>query len=225
MADGVPCPAYPSDLYDLSVSVLTIDTATSLITVGLVDGTSVTAATPVDESRHAAQQVLAAVDASLAAAAVSIGDLEQIVVGCGPGSFTGLRIGIATAIGLGAASEVPVVGVGTLSVLREAAGSVAVAVIDARRGEVFAEGPGVLAGTYTPATLIARLASGTLCVGDGAILYAAELRLQRCYVPAADDRRHRPQPAVMARLAAASDQAPEPIYLRPPDAVPMEQRA
>jgi tRNA threonylcarbamoyladenosine biosynthesis protein TsaB len=79
-------------------------------------------------------------------AGVGVGDLDEIVVGIGPGGFTGLRIGIATALGLGQALAIPVAGVVSLEALalgmaeHAPAGALLVPVIDAKRQEVFAAG-------------------------------------------------------------------------------------
>src|SRR4029079_10654727 len=89
------------------------------------------------------------------------------VVGCGQGSFTGLRIGIASARGLALALGVPCAGVSTLAALASGATG-AVALIDARRGELFALDSGGSPAVERPEGLAARLAPGTLCVGDGA---------------------------------------------------------
>ena len=141
----------------------------------------------------------------------------QIVVGCGPGSFTGLRIGIATARGLALALAVPCAGVSTLAALAAGAPG-ALALIDARRGELFAlddEGSAVVAD---PADVAARLRPGMSCVGDGALSYRALLEGAGADVPPDDDPRHAPGAVALARLA--SGDAPEPLYVRRPDAEP-----
>ena len=149
--------------------VLTIDTATTTAAIGLVvDGVAIDA--PPIRAAAAAQHVLATVDATLSEHGITIDQIDQIIVGRGPGSFTGQRIGLATAVGLAAPHATDLVGVTTTTVLREAAGANAVAVIDARRGEVFAEGPDLALAACTAEELAARLAPGTLVVGDGARL-------------------------------------------------------
>ncbi len=115
--------------------------------------------------------------------------IERIAVGVGPGGFTGLRLGIATARALAQARDLPLVGVSSLAALAAgardaAAGRTVLAAIDARRGEVFAaawrDGEPVLEPVaIAPADLAARLGAGTLtaplAVGDGAVRYAGEL--------------------------------------------------
>ena len=86
------------------------------------------------------QLLLADVDEMLRAAGLDAADLTGIVVGTGPGSFTGMRIGLSVARGLGLALDLPVAGVSTLDALAAGAEN-AYPVVDARRGEVFVLGP------------------------------------------------------------------------------------
>src|SRR5439155_10793463 len=111
--------------------------------------------------------VLADADELLRAAGTAPAELDLLVVGIGPGSFTGIRIGLAAARGLALALDVPVAGVSTLAALAAGAPG-AVPVIDARRREVFS----LVGGEprcLAPADL--RLPPGTLCVGDRAVRY------------------------------------------------------
>ena len=168
------------------------------------------------EGGRAAQRALALVDDVLARARCTRGELTQIVVGCGPGSFTGLRIGIATARGLALGLGVPCSGASTLDALAAAAPG-AVPLIDARRSELFAldeEGSPVV---EQPAELVARIAPGALCVGDGARRYRALLEAAGAIVPPDADARHAPAAEALTALAAG---VPEPIYVRRPDAEP-----
>jgi tRNA threonylcarbamoyl adenosine modification protein YeaZ len=153
----------------------------------------------------------------LARAARATSDISQIVVGCGPGSFTGLRIGIATARGLALGLGVPCFGASTLEALAAGAPG-ALALIDARRGELFAIGEGGAAAVVQPADVVARIAPGTLCVGDGALRYRAALEAAGALVPADDDAWHAPRAVALA--ARAGGAAPEPVYVRRPDAEP-----
>jgi tRNA threonylcarbamoyladenosine biosynthesis protein TsaB len=201
--------------YDHPVRVLTIDTATSTAAIGIViDGVAIDA-TPIRETA-AAQHVLTAVARTLDEAGLTIGQIDRIVVGRGPGSFTGQRIGLATAIGLAAPHATDLVGVTTTAVLREAAGAHAVAVIDARRGEVFAEGPGIELGACSADELAARLSPGTLLVGDGATRYREAFAA--CDVPPDDSGLHVPAAAAAAALTELGEAA-TPVYVREPDAV------
>ena len=152
--------------------------------------------------------------------------LDRIGVTVGPGSFTGLRVGVAFAKGLAAALGKPCIGVDTLEALVAEEPGLAVALIDARRGQVyvqvFEDGRALIAPDVLPVeTAAARLVE--LCagrpvtlVGSGAPLLAPALPRSVVKTPAA------PDPAVVARLAANADQStpPRPLYLRPPDARP-----
>ncbi len=202
--------------------LLALDTATDCATAALAtDGVIV-----VERARAApgaaAREVLALVDDVLAAGGVGIGDLDGIVVGTGPGSFTGIRIGMATATALADAASLPLAGVSTLTALCEAAPSAAVAVIDARRREVFAAGPDLAAAAYDPATLAATLRPGTTLVGDGAVRYRDIFAAAGHAIAADDDPAHRVSAASHLRLARFDGAAAVPTYLREPDAVPRE---
>jgi tRNA threonylcarbamoyladenosine biosynthesis protein TsaB len=207
-----------SSLGDVASEALTLvmDSATARAVCGLVqDGSELAFASA--EGGHAAQRSLVLVDEVLARAGYGPEDVSRVVVGCGPGSFTGLRIGIATARGLALALGVPCVGASTLAALAAGAPG-ALALIDARRGEVFALGEQGTAVAEEPAGIVARLAPGTLCVGDGARRHRALLEEAGAVVPPDDDPRHAPTAAALAGLA--SGDAPEPVYVRRPDAEP-----
>jgi tRNA threonylcarbamoyladenosine biosynthesis protein TsaB len=191
--------------------ILAFDTATDVATSALVwDGEVL------GELRSRPVTVLQDVDALLRRGGVRDSQLEGIAVGIGPGSFTGLRMGLATARALSLALDLPVAGVSTLDALAAGAPG-AVPVVDARRREVFAllEGrPQVLA----PAEL--ALPPGTLCAGDGAVRHRELLERAGAEIPPDDDERHLPHARFHAALA--SDFGPaelvEPLYLRAPDA-------
>jgi tRNA threonylcarbamoyladenosine biosynthesis protein TsaB len=195
---------------------LVVDSATARAVCGLVqDGRELAFASA--EGGHAAQRALALVDQVLARAGRAPADLTEIAVGCGPGSFTGLRIGIATARGLALGLGLPCRGASTLAALAAGAPG-ALALIDARRGELFALDAQGVPSVEAPGDVAARLAPGALCVGDGAVRYRALLEGAGALVPADDDARHAPGALALAALAGAS--AAEPVYVRRPDAEP-----
>ena len=109
--------------------ILAFDTATDVATSALVDGDEV-----LGERTSRAVTLLEDVDALLRRAGMQTRDVEALAVGIGPGSFTGVRIGLSTARGLGLALGIPAAGVSTLDVLAAGAPG-AVPVIDARRRE------------------------------------------------------------------------------------------
>lgn len=190
--------------------ILAFDTATETATSALVDDGELLA-----ERVSRAVTLLEDVDALLRQSGAHPRDIDAIAVGTGPGSFTGVRIGLATARGLALALGVPVAGVSTLAALAAGAPG-ALPVIDARRREVFVlQGePRVLA----PGDV--QLAAGTTCVGNGAVRYRALLEAAGADIPPDNDDRHLPRArfhALLARDFGAAD-AVEPLYLRLPDA-------
>jgi tRNA threonylcarbamoyladenosine biosynthesis protein TsaB len=190
---------------------LAFDTATDVATSALVEDGEV-----VGERRSRAVTVLEDADALLRQAGVRIAHLDRLAVGTGPGSFTGLRIGLAAARALALALDVPVAGVSTLAALAAGAPG-ALPVVDARRREVFtlvAGEPAVL----PPAEL--ELEPGTVCVGDGAVRYRDLLEAAGADVPPRESDLHVPLARFHALLAREYGPAErvEPIYLRVPDA-------
>ena len=190
--------------------ILAFDTATDVATSALVDGEEV-----LGERTSRAVTVLEDLDALLRQAGAHTRELDGLAVGIGPGSFTGVRIGLATARGLSLALGVPVAGVSTLDALAAGAPG-AVPVIDARRGEVFVlQGePRVLA----PADV--EVAPGAVCVGSGAVRYRSVLEAAGAEIPPDADERHLPRARFHAVLAHdfGPAEAVEPLYLRVPDA-------
>ena len=188
--------------------ILALDTATSVASCALVrDGELL------GERVSRAVRVLADADELLREAGVVIGDVTALAVGTGPGSFTGLRMGLAAVRALALALDVPAAGVSTLDAL--AAGTPgALPVIDAGRREVFVPGPRAV----DPAGL--ELEPGTVCVGDGALRYRELLEAAGADVPPRGSELHVPRARFHALLARGFGPADlvEPLYVRLPDA-------
>jgi tRNA threonylcarbamoyladenosine biosynthesis protein TsaB len=190
--------------------VLAFDTATDVATSALVEDGEV-----LGERASKAATLLEDLDALLRQASARTVDVDALAVGIGPGSFTGVRVGLATARGLALALEIPAAGVSTLEALAAGAPG-AVPVVDARRGEVF-----VLQGepaVVAPAEF--EVAPGTLLVGSGAVRYRAVFESAGAEVPPDSDERHQPRARFHAQLAHGFGPAEEiePLYLRVPDA-------
>jgi tRNA threonylcarbamoyladenosine biosynthesis protein TsaB len=224
--------------------VLGFDTATQATAVGLrlADGTALQARDDPGEHERPghATRLLEMAARLLGEAGISWNELERVAVGVGPGRFTGLRVGIATARGLGQSLGIELAGVSSLRALARPAGEDAeavLAVIDARRGEVFAAAyaagrESTPAGAVDPARLkdlTAAAAGPWLAVGDGAVRYRDHLLAIGATVPGADSGLHRIAGAAICELAAEGEaQAPEavlPDYWRRPDAEVSLERA
>ena len=190
--------------------IVAFDTATDRATSALVwDGEVL------GELTSRPVSVLEDLDALLRRGGVRDSQVEGIAVGIGPGSFTGLRMGLITARTLAFAWGVPLAGVSTLDALAAGAPG-AVPVIDARRREVFAlvDGkPAVLA----PADLPVERERGY--IGDGAVRYRDEIEQRGGEVPPDESELHLPCARFHAALAGdfGAPDLVEPMYLRIPD--------
>ena len=211
--------------------VLGIETSTRRGSVAAVlDGTTLGAFAHEAPNEHA-ERVLALIEVLLAEVGWSRTSLDRIAVGIGPGSFTGLRVGIALAQGIALGLERPLVGVGSLQALASAVAAtdarVRVPVLDARRGELFiaaydATGTELLAPSAVPvgeagAFVRESVAGELVLVGEAAhlvgtgfdVLSGGELDL--------------PHASTVARAGATLDPATapvEPVYVRGPGATP-----
>jgi tRNA threonylcarbamoyladenosine biosynthesis protein TsaB len=194
--------------------ILSFDTATDVATACICGDGEVVAESATAGRSVGAQRLLDDVHGLVERGGVPMERVDLIVAGTGPGTFTGLRIGLATARALGFALGVPVRGVSTLDALRRPE-QVDVACIDARRGEVFCAGAGLEPQALDPAALAAALPEGAVVVGDGAVRYREVLA--GAAIPADDSPLHVPHARHLAALHAVAG-PPEPLYLRVPDA-------
>ena len=221
------------------MNVLGFDTSTAATAVCVVrgDGRTFESEPGVErlfEPPAHARELMPAVHALLHAAELDFGDLDAIAVGIGPGGFTGLRIGIATAHGITKGLGLPLHPVLSLDAL--AAGIHApdeglppgqagdrVPLIDARRGELYASvGGEPFVGP--PEEVIARAPAGCLAAGDGSIRFRDVLESAGIRVAPGDSRMHVVRGLYICRLAETVQPAPPeavvPCYLRAPDAKP-----
>ncbi len=218
-------------------AILVLDTATAATVAGVVvDGRAFERRhDPLPDERPGhISQILALAEAALADAGIGFGALGRIGVGVGPGSFTGLRIGIATARALAHATGLPLAPVSTLGALAVAAGDEPVlAVLDARRGEAFVarwEGgrPVTPPRAVRADELAVEVVRGSLAVGDGAVRFRAPLESAGATVPVDDSPLHRVGAVGLARLAAlrapVDRDALVPDYVRAPDAKPRSEQ-
>jgi tRNA threonylcarbamoyl adenosine modification protein YeaZ len=191
-------------------TLLAIDTAAPRLQLALLrDGDRVETLVE-DMATGQAERLFPALDALLARTGVAYADLTRIAVTTGPGSFTGLRIGLSAARGLGLALNVPVLGIPSLLALSLAARCTPVVVLlDARRGEAYTQtfsGPGI--PVSPPELLPMDQARARAPRGAGVLT-----------TPFVDI-------AALARFAAAADPAlypPEATYIRDADARPQEK--
>ena len=202
--------------------ILTLDTSTPAVTAGIVrrDDLTVLAERVTVDARAHAERLTPNVLAALADADLTMADLADVVVGCGPGPFTGLRAGMATAAAYGHALGIPVRGVCSLDAIGVLTTGDTLVVTDARRREIYwaryqdgvrTEGPAVSA----PADVDAATARAVAGSPEHAALFDLP-RIELVY----------PTPA---GLVAAVNWAEEPaplvaLYLRRPDAQPAKPR-
>lgn len=221
----------------LSGLLLGLDTTLDALSVAVGDGGCVRHAAWQKRTRGHAEALIPMVEKVLSGSGASMQDLGAIAVTLGPGTFTGVRIGLAAARGFRIARQLPIVGIGTLELLGFQAGlrwpgrPVLVA-LDARRDQVYAQyfrrADGAWAEAWSaPAAMSAEaaarmLTAGSIVVGSGAHLVAAHADSATIH----HQGPLRPDAAALVRLAAlrpaGSSTAPPPVplYLRAPDATP-----
>ncbi len=230
------------------MKILAFDTATRATTVALLDEAGGVELEARDDPEPGARpghtsRLMPLIVEVLDRAGWVWDDLDRLAVGTGPGTFTGLRIGVATARALASARALPLVGISSLESLAVGASAAAraagrdqvLAVLDARRREVFAAAwspDGASAGTPTLQTAVmspAALAESSLelgrsrlVIGDGAVEFRQVLERPGTLIPADDSEFHRVSAVHHCRLAAqrlsVGAEAVSPEYLRRPDA-------
>jgi tRNA threonylcarbamoyladenosine biosynthesis protein TsaB len=222
------------------LTTFALDTATPSPALAIVAGGEVRAELSLAPTLAGGRRVMECVHELLTSSGVSLDEVDRVVVGVGPGGFTGLRIGIATAMGLAQALGIPAVGASSLEALalgigeNAASGTLLAPVIDARRREVFgalyrADSENGLQEMIAPAAFapgdlaaeLGRAAAGEAVHlgGDGLAAMTAHIGIDGFSVPPADSHLHRIRAAhLVFRVEAGAGMPVIPQYHRLPDA-------
>jgi len=206
--------------------ILAVDTCLAASSIAVLDGDRVLAAKSEPMTRGHQERIAVLARETMAEAGAAFPALTRIAVTVGPGSFTGLRVGLSFAKGLAAALSIPCVGITTLEALAGGRDGFVAAMLDAKMGQVYLQvfdggralsAPDALEVGVAAARL-AELYSGgpATLIGSGAPLLAEVLPGANVLAPAYAD------PVALARLAAARPRpshSPRPLYLRAPYAV------
>lgn len=215
------------------MNILAIETALGSGQVALWTKDRIVGAATIEDPRSLAEHLVSTVDLVLERAGFDYPSLDRIAVTVGPGTFTGLRIGLAAARAIGLAAERPIVGVTTLEALAEGVAHKAddneavIAAIDARRGQIYFQAfhmkpTGLISATAGKAVDVSDIdkvvpEGPVLAVGSGAALVAAirnnDVRLMEDF-----DRIDMGAFCALARNITPTGAAPAPLYLREPDA-------
>lgn len=226
--------------HSFAMSVLAIDTCGDQCAAAACAASGPISSAQQLMARGHAEALPGLVVEALEKAGISYGDLERIVVTVGPGSFSGVRVGLSMARGLAVVLKIPVVGVSTLRAIAASddgadLSAARLVAIDAKRGEVYAQlfrdgqspdaQPIAVALQEDLGEIIDRIEveTGTIrLIGSGAALLARqETALASLYCP---DGPVRPDIAALCDLGSAlvpDGFPPKPLYIRPPDAKPM----
>lgn len=197
--------------------VLAVDTATPTLVLGLVRDRELIAQKLFDEPRRHNEVLVPAVQTLLEEHSLGFADLDGVVVGCGPGPFTGLRVGMVSAMAFADALNLPIDGVSSHKAMAHGVDGQVLVLSDARRKEVYfsllrdgvvLDGPGVCKPAELPMSSVEQLIVPEHLVAQ---------------LPPSLQRAKRVPSALGARsLAAVADwehpRKPEPLYLRRPDA-------
>lgn len=221
------------------MKILSLDTSTRRENVALLEDRDLVAELRIRSAGTHSAHLLASIEFVLKSAGWRLQDLELVAAGIGPGSFTGIRIGVATAMGLAQTLMVPFAGISGLDALAHAAsfvdGRIGV-MLDAQRSQVYyaeyAPGRGRLRRVVQPVLMEpGELSSGTeiaglYLLGDGAERYRTVFGASGTGWPRLIPGKHFPAPWI-GRLALSRRSAwrsgayiqSEPLYIRPPDAL------
>lgn len=223
----------------MSLKLLTIQTATPAGSVALTTGEQLLGELSLDVRRPHGSWLLGVIEQLLEAAGMAVADLDGFGVTVGPGSFTGLRVGLATIKGLAMATGKPIAGVSTLQTLAMQVPFAALplcTLLDARKQEIYAgqflwqagwPQPIGVERVLPPELLLAGITEATLFVGDGVTAYRTlitrQLGPRAHFLPAAYAPPRAAHAALLARRAflagaAQSPAAVNPVYIRPSEA-------
>lgn len=231
-----------SDITGETVRILAIDTALAACAACVLESdtnTLLSEETLLLERGHA-EALLPLVERVIARSGAGFSALDRVAVTTGPGSFTGLRVGISAARAIALAAEIPVVGVSTLSALlaplmlaKPRTGGVIAAAIDARHGHIYfqsmtSDGRSLIAPCHIAIRDAARLlGSGPVkLAGNAAALLADEARAIGLDVTVPDENANAPDIRLVALLGHSLDPLtapPAPFYLRGADAKPQDK--
>lgn len=205
--------------------LLALDTAAGDCTAALYDSGQDRLLSSVVETigKGHAERLMAVIDQALDEAGLTLDVVEKIAVTVGPGSFTGIRVGVAAARGFALSLGIEAVGVSTLAVIglagKEAhSGKPVLAAIDARRDEIYAQLFSATGEAMTAPLLLSHEQAASLAGESGAVVVGSARAL---LVEGAEPQADRYPPLFIARLGVGETAlAPSPLYLRGPDAKP-----
>ncbi|MGL4490117.1 MAG: tRNA (adenosine(37)-N6)-threonylcarbamoyltransferase complex dimerization subunit type 1 TsaB, partial [Rhizobiaceae bacterium] len=192
---------------------------------------SIVASKTIDIGKGHAELLMGVIDEVLAQAQAVYADLTSVAVCVGPGSFTGIRVGVSAAIGFGVALNIPVIGVTSLQALAvdaQSAGREALCLIDAHRGDVYAQS---FSAQGTPLDAARQIALGEIAVMpslQSKLLCGSGVAALKAAHPELDVQSFSGSPLPTVEGVARASQslemrvAAKPLYLRRPDAKPQE---
>lgn len=200
--------------------VLAIDTCLAACSAAVVEDGQIRASRVETMDRGHQERLAPLVAEVMAQAGVAFADLDRVGVTVGPGSFTGLRVGLAFAKGLGQALAIPVIAVGTLEALAYGQPGRVLAALDAKRGQVYLQAFADGAAVSAPDALLIEIAAARVAEIGPDILIGSGSALLGAMIPGARivEAPHADPAAVAAIAAARAPVPPRPLYLRAPDA-------